>query len=562
MLYYLVTCIHPNSNLSQSVGQVEQSSKNQIPITLLCIGDDRTVSQSLSEYFNKTPGITAIFVRTLIGAREYIRSHNPDCIISGYMVAGEDTLPLLKAEKDTADRVIVICADPVSADSAIKAYESGADLFFGKDILEPEKVPDLLRLIRQRVFRSHSLKDREVPSYMAHLPAEPDASSEYGDMIKKLDETQLIIDALMSNEDALISVRDPDGRYILANNAFKALFALESTSIIGKTDKDIFPEISADRLILTAGMVRKQKTAVSTEEMIQTADGIREFLLVTFPIQRKTGEVFGTGMIATDITRFKEMESRIKRSHMELIRSYEDLAKTEQELQEKYEALSDKEREIRTIFERIHDVFYRVDEDGFIRMASPSAARLFGYPSAEDIIGKEAKSLWRNPEERGDFFRRLSENGYVHDYEFEAVRMDGSEVWLSSSVRVLSDDGSLSRGYEGILRDISERKAYEKEKQLALTQIQKNLGELAILNDGIRNPLTVIQGYSSLQAPELYEKIKMQIQKIDDIVSQLDRRWCQSASVLNFLNRHYGYELTKNYPQENGAGDLLPVDGQ
>lgn len=557
MHYYLVTCIHPTSILSEPVGQVEQSSKSQTPITLLFIEEDRTVCDSLSEYINTIPDIHAIFVSTITDARESIRLHNPACIISGYAVAGEDTLPLLQTERKTAGRVIVICAGTVSTDSAVKAYESGADLFFGKDILVPERVPGLLRLITERVFKSRSQKDQNLPPALTHLLAGRDTSSEYGGIIKKLDETQLIIDALMTNEDALISVRDPDGRYILANNAFKTLFALESTAIIGKTDKEIFPDISADRLIHTAGMVKSQGTAISTEEMIQTADGIREFLLVTFPIQRKTGEEFGTGMIATDITRFKEMESRIKRSHMELIRSYEDLAKTEQELQEKYEALSDKEREIRTIFERIQDVFYRVDEDGFIRMASPSAARLFGYPSAQDIIGMEAKSLWSNPEERGDFFRRIAENGYVHDYEFEAVRMDGSKVWLSSSVRVLSDDGSLSKGYEGILRDISERKAYEKEKQLALTQIQKNLGELAILNDGIRNPLTVIQGYSSLQAPELYEKIKVQIQKIDDIVSQLDRRWCQSASVLNFLNRHYGYELTKDYPPEKETDDLI-----
>ena len=42
------------------------------------------------------------------------------------------------------------------------------------------------------------------------------------------------------------------------------------------------------------------------------------------------------------------------------------------------------------------------------------------------------------------------------------------------------------------IENITERNRFEQERETAITQIQRNLAELSLLNDGIRNPLTVI----------------------------------------------------------------------
>ena len=191
-------------------------------------------------------------------------------------------------------------------------------------------------------------------------------------------------------------------------------------------------------------------------------------------------------------------------------------------------------------------------------MISPSASEMFGYSSHLDLINQKAEILWNKPEFRKDFTRKLLKEGFVQDYEFVAKKADDSVLWVSSSVRILSYDNRSYSGYEGLLRDISERKAFEQEREAMLLQIEKNLGELAILNDGIRNPLTVILGYSSMLTPDLYEKVKVQVKKIDDMVFQLDKQWNRSSHVFHFLKRHYGYDMegiSGNITRENDKPD-------
>lgn len=72
--------------------------------------------------------------------------------------------------------------------------------------------------------------------------------------------------------------------------------------------------------------------------------------------------------------------------------------------------------------------------------------------------------------------------------------------------------------------DISEQKLIESQKNEVLSQIQKNLAELAILNDGVRNPLTIIAGQAELTLGDKVEDILAQIGEIDWMIDLLDRR--------------------------------------
>ena len=54
------------------------------------------------------------------------------------------------------------------------------------------------------------------------------------------------------------------------------------------------------------------------------------------------------------------------------------------------EALKDSEKSYRNIIENIQDAYIRSDKDGNVIMASPSAARIYGYDSPEEMIGTSA----------------------------------------------------------------------------------------------------------------------------------------------------------------------------
>lgn len=105
-----------------------------------------------------------------------------------------------------------------------------------------------------------------------------------------------------------------------------------------------------------------------------------------------------------------------------------------------------------------------------------------------------------------------------------------SVIWNSSNI--VDMEGNLTATIaQGT--DITERKKL-------ISQIERNLAELAILNDGIRNPLSVISVVADLYLPDHAEMVLKEVDRIDDMITQLDRRWIESEKILNFLQRHYG----------------------
>jgi len=106
---------------------------------------------------------------------------------------------------------------------------------------------------------------------------------------------------------------------------------------------------------------------------------------------------------------------------------------------------------------------------------------------------------------------------------------------------------SLSRiplkGYpdaaSAVIRDITEKKEAERIQLQAFIQIDRNIEQFAILADNIRNPLQVIVGYSALSTEEITTEIVEQVDRINEIIKQLDQGWIDSENVRSFLRRHY-----------------------
>jgi PAS domain S-box-containing protein len=168
-------------------------------------------------------------------------------------------------------------------------------------------------------------------------------------------------------------------------------------------------------------------------------------------------------------------------------------------------ALREAERRYRLLVENISDVIWVLDlEKGRFRYVSPSVERLRGY-TAEEVMAQDltaaltaesaARILAAIPERLAEFQRGVQRT-YVD--ELEQPCKDGSTVWTETQSRYLPDEAGEFVVY-GISRDITERRAAEKERralQEQLFQAQKmdSLGTLAggIAHD-FNNLLGVIQ---------------------------------------------------------------------
>ncbi len=135
--------------------------------------------------------------------------------------------------------------------------------------------------------------------------------------------------------------------------------------------------------------------------------------------------------------------------------------RTSSKLRDSLRSLEASERKYRDAVENIQDVFCRVDATGSISLVSPSVIHVLGYASVEELIGKSEAILWADPGRHKVLLEELTRFGHVKDFEIKARRRDGTVLTVSASVLLLRDGDGAGLGYEGILRDITERKLVE-----------------------------------------------------------------------------------------------------
>jgi len=71
----------------------------------------------------------------------------------------------------------------------------------------------------------------------------------------------------------------------------------------------------------------------------------------------------------------------------------------------------------------------------------------------------------------------------------------------------------------------------------AQKQIEQNIKQFAILVDQIRNPLAAALGFVEIyvDSEEARMKIKGQLDRIVELVEQLEKRWIESKAITNYL---------------------------
>jgi PAS domain S-box-containing protein len=176
------------------------------------------------------------------------------------------------------------------------------------------------------------------------------------------------------------------------------------------------------------------------------------------------------------------------------------------------------------------------DLAGTIIYANPGFASIFGYERGEAIAGRNIGAFFADPTLGKEITGYLLENGAIVN---ETIGLRGNEslfhVQLSGSV--VQNDAGQQLCIMLIVMDITERILADQMKRETYVQLGKNIEQFAILGDHIRNSLQVIVGYAEMIDDPLIKNILDQSARIDEIVTQLDQGWMESANVRRFLRR-------------------------
>ncbi len=202
------------------------------------------------------------------------------------------------------------------------------------------------------------------------------------------------------------------------------------------------------------------------------------------------------------------------------------------------------------------------DNEGNITQVNRAFEDLTGY-AQDDLIGRTIRCILPEDDtERLFSIIHLTSLGMHLESTEIPVRIKTGDIrtlkW--NSANIMDNHGSL-RATIALGVDITREKELEEENATAVFQLKRNLAELAILNDGIRNPLAVILACAEFQDETSYSRIMHQVWEIDKMIDPLDSRWIESEKILKFLEKHYRIGYTGKSGKYSESSDLDQVSG-
>ncbi|MCK9299016.1 MAG: PAS domain S-box protein [Methanoculleus sp.] len=177
------------------------------------------------------------------------------------------------------------------------------------------------------------------------------------------------------------------------------------------------------------------------------------------------------------------------------------------------------------------------DLAGTVMYANRSFAGMFGYERAGAVAGRNLETFFADPTVGEKVTARLLDTHAIVQ-ETIGLHSSGSPFHIQVSGSVVQNDAGQPLCIMLIVMDITERILIDQMKRETYAQLGKNIEQFAILGDHIRNPLQVIVGYAEMIDDSLAGKILEQSRRIDELVTELDRGWVESANVRHFLRKH------------------------
>ncbi len=133
---------------------------------------------------------------------------------------------------------------------------------------------------------------------------------------------------------------------------------------------------------------------------------------------------------------------------------------TEQKRAEK--ALRESEEKFRTLYENSTIGIYRTTPDGRVLMANPTAVKMLGYDSFEELSKRNLEiDGYEASYNRKAFRDRLQKDGVIKGLESVWIRKNSSKIHIRESTKAIFDELGNVIYYDGTIEDITEWKRAE-----------------------------------------------------------------------------------------------------
>lgn len=277
---------------------------------------------------------------------------------------------------------------------------------------------------------------------------------------KEAVEAKKRLDILFDSVQGGIITLDRDYTIIAANRYVEEWTGMPVEELIGRSSLDIFH----DRIGICPHCAAKATFESGDKNSIMQSRGINYAELSAFPVRNGQGEIVESVVFIQDITERVLYQEETLSLYREVIQTKEY---------------------IEGIIENSADAIVTSDLEGIITSWNQGATKIYGYTEAE-AMGKflpfVPEFLLEGEKEN---FTKIRHGEVLKDIEIIRKKKDGTLIEASLTLSPIKDATGNVIGISGISRDISEKKAVEKE----LIRRNQELSRLFFISSAMRSTL-------------------------------------------------------------------------
>ena len=235
-----------------------------------------------------------------------------------------------------------------------------------------------------------------------------------------------------------------------------------------------------------------------------------------------------------------------------------------EELNKRLELLvREKTTQLKGVFENIVDAYVVMNLMGDVLKMNEAAENLLGY-TIEDSINLMQMVHPQEQEKVVAGFATLLEEGAVTDFQVKIVIADKSERLVHINASLIYDQSESPIAAQGIVRDITELKDLENQKERLLLKLEKSNEELQeyahIVSHDLKSPLRSIDALVSWIKEDNKGKLDAASeQNLSLIQTTLEKMELLISDVLNYSSVAADNNIAEQVDLNSLVSDLIPI---
>jgi len=213
-----------------------------------------------------------------------------------------------------------------------------------------------------------------------------------------------------------------------------------------------------------------------------------------------------------------------------------ELYQTSQKLEQ---LLDEKSVQLEGVFENIVDAYVIINLEGQVLKFNEAATKLFGYNIEEESLNVVDLIYTEDYTYAMSSFSNLQTKGYFKNYEARVTTKSNGIKWVHINASVIFDKNKKPIAAQGIVRDITELKNLEVQKEKLLSKLEKSNDELHeyahIVSHDLKSPLRSIHALISWIKEDNQGKLDdVSLQNIVHIETTLEKMEQLITDVLDY----------------------------